>query len=42
MAACQKAMEDGIANTDIRIAKQNEDMASMPNFGALANLHGSL
>jgi hypothetical protein len=42
MAIAQKAMEDGIAATDSKIEKQNEDIKNMPNFGALADLHGSL
>ena len=42
MAAAQKAMEDGIAATDTKLAKQNDDIKNMPNFGALADLHGSL
>jgi hypothetical protein len=35
-------MEDGIAATDTKMAQQNADIANMPNFGALADLHGSL
>lgn len=42
MEAAQKAMDEGIAATDQKIQKQNEDIANMPNFGALADLHGSL
>ena len=42
MAAAQKAMEDGIAATDHKIEQENIDQANMPNFGALADLHGSL
>ena len=42
MAAAQKAMEEGIAATDTKIAKQREETENMPNFGALADLHGSL
>lgn len=42
MAALQKGMEDGIAATDAKIEKQNKEMGEMPDFGALANLHGSI
>ena len=42
MAAAQKAMEEGIAATDNKIEKQRQETESMPNFGALADLHGSL
>ena len=35
-------MEDGIAATDNRIEVQNKEMGEMPDFGALANLHGSI
>mmetsp|Transcript_19195 Transcript_19195/g.32704 ORF Transcript_19195/g.32704 Transcript_19195/m.32704 type:complete len:95 (-) Transcript_19195:229-513(-) len=35
-------MDDGIAATDNRVEQMAQDNASMPNFGALANLHGSL
>jgi len=42
MAAAQKAMEEGIAATDHKIEQENVDQANMPNFGALADLHGSL
>ena len=42
MEAAQKAMDAGIAETDNRVAQMQEEQASMPNFGALADLHGSL
>jgi hypothetical protein len=42
MAAAQKAMDEGIAATDHKIEKENNDIQNMPNFGALADLHGSL
>ena len=42
MEAAQKAMEEGIAGTDQKIQQENIDQANMPNFGALADLHGSL
>ena len=42
MEAAQKAMEEGIAATDQKIQQENVDQANMPNFGALADLHGSL
>lgn len=35
-------MDEGIANTDNRVAKMQEETASMPNFGALADMHSSL
>ena len=42
MAAAQKAMDDGIAETDNRVQQMAQENADLPNFGALANLHGSL
>ena len=42
MEAAQKAMNDGIAETENRITKQSEEAANMPNFSALANMHDSL
>ena len=42
MEAAQKAMDEGIAATDKKIENENADAANMPNFGALADLHGSL
>jgi hypothetical protein len=35
-------MEEGIQETDNRAQKMAEEQANMPNFNALANLHGSL
>ena len=35
-------MEDGIAATDKKIERETQDVANQPNFGALADLHGSL
>jgi hypothetical protein len=42
MAAAQKAMNEGIANTDAKVQKMAEENAQMPNFSALANLHGTI
>ena len=42
MAAAQKAMEEGISNTDNRVQKMQEEQANMPNFGALADVHSTL
>ena len=42
MKALQAGMEEGIAATDQRIQTQSEEMGAMPDFGALANLHGSI
>jgi len=42
MAAAQKAMDEGIAQSDTRAQKMAEEQANMPNFGALANMHSSL
>ena len=42
MAAAQKAMNEGIANTENKIQTQQKDLDSMPNFGALADLHGTI
>ncbi len=42
MAAAQKAMDEGIAQTDQRVEKMAEEQASMPNFGALADVHSTL
>lgn len=42
MEAAQKAMEEGIAATDNRAQKMQEDEANMPNFGALADVHDTL
>ena len=35
-------MDEGLANTDARVNKMNEESQQMPDFGALANLQGSL
>uniref|UniRef100_A0A7S3IZL0 Uncharacterized protein n=1 Tax=Strombidium inclinatum TaxID=197538 RepID=A0A7S3IZL0_9SPIT len=42
MAAAQKAMDEGIAQTDQRVESMAQEQASMPNFGALANVHSTL
>ena len=42
MAAAQKAMEEGIANTDRKVEQMNQESANMPNFGALADVHSTL
>jgi len=42
MAAAQKAMDEGIAATDNRAEAMREEQASMPNFGALADVHDTL
>lgn len=42
MAAAQAAMDQGLQETDNRVAQMNQEAASMPNFGALADLHGSI
>lgn len=42
MAALQKGMDDGIAATDARVEKMQQEIGDMPDFGALANLHGSI
>ena len=35
-------MEQGIAETDNRVARMNQEASDMPNFSALANMHDSL
>jgi hypothetical protein len=35
-------MDEGLANTDKRVNQMNEESQQMPDFGALANLQGSL
>lgn len=35
-------MDQGIAETDNRVAQMQQETASMPNFGALADMHASL
>ena len=47
MAAAQAAMDQGLAETDNRVAQMSAEASSggdgsMPNFGALADLHGSI
>ena len=42
MAAAQAAMDQGLAETDNRVQQMAQENASMPNFGALADLHGSI
>lgn len=45
MAAAQAAMDQGLAETDKRVEQMSSENASdgsMPNFGALADLHGSI
>ena len=42
MEAAQKAMNDGIAETENRVTKMSQEAADMPNFSALANVHDTL
>ena len=42
MAAAQAAMDQGLQETDNRVAQMSQEAADMPNFGALADLHGSI
>lgn len=42
MAAAQAAMDQGLQETDNRVQQMAQENASMPNFGALADLHGSI
>ena len=42
MAALQKGMDEGLAATDQRAEQMTKEMGEMPDFGALANLHGSI
>ena len=42
MAAAQAQMDQGLAATDQRVEQMAQENASMPNFGALADLHGSI
>lgn len=42
MAAAQAAMDQGLQETDNRVANMQKENADMPNFGALADLHGSI
>lgn len=42
MEAAQKAMNEGIAATDQRVANMQKEADNMPNFGALAEVHDTL
>lgn len=42
MAAAQAAMNEGLAQTDQRVADMQKEQADMPNFGALADVHSTL
>ena len=42
MAALQKGMDEGIKATDDRVQQMAQETADMPDFGALANLHGTI
>ena len=42
MEAAQKAMNEGIAATDQRVANMQKEADSMPNFTALADVHSTL
>ena len=42
MEAAQKAMNEGIAETENRVTKMSQEAADMPNFSALANVHDTL
>ena len=42
MAAAQAAMDQGLAETDNRVAQMQQEAASMPNFSALADVHSTL
>lgn len=42
MEAAQKAMDEGIAATDHRVANMQKEAAEMPNFTALADVHSTL
>lgn len=35
-------MDEGLAATDKRVADMEKENGDMPNFGALADLHGSI
>ena len=35
-------MDEGSANTENRVTSMAQETASMPNFGALADMHSSL
>jgi hypothetical protein len=42
MAAAQAAMDQGLAETDNRVAQMEQENANMPNFSALADVHSTL
>jgi len=42
MEAAQKAMNEGIAATDQRVANMQKEAENMPNFSALADVHSTL
>jgi len=42
MAAAQAAMDAGLQETDNRVNQMQQEADSMPNFGALADMHSSL
>lgn len=42
MAAAQAAMDQGLAETDNRVANMQKEAADMPNFSALADVHSTL
>ena len=42
MAAAQKAMDEGMAQTENRVQQMSQENASMPDFSALANVHSTL
>ena len=42
MAAAQAAMDQGLQETDNRVAQMAKENADMPNFGALADVHSTL
>jgi hypothetical protein len=42
MAALQKGMDEGIQETDNRVTQMAQEVGQMPDFGALANLHGTI
>jgi len=42
MAVAQKKMDEGMAATEARVTDMAQENASMPDFGALANVHSTL
>lgn len=42
MAAAQAAMDQGLQETDNRVAQMQTEAQSMPNFSALADVHSTL